>query len=94
MWNYPKSRLHQAAIDAEKPERDREAAKSKVAEAKLRREQEAVQALQEREADRIAVLAKTQRLRAARLALEADEQAKKTSQVVLKRVARSPSKVS
>lgn len=59
-----------------KPEIDREAARSRVAKAKLRREQEAVQALREREAERIAVLAKTKRLRAERLArgLNAEKQ--------------------
>ena len=28
MWEYPKSQLHQAAIDKMKPERDRELARS------------------------------------------------------------------
>jgi hypothetical protein len=73
MWNYPKPVQHQAAIDAMKPERDREAAKSRVAEAKLRRQREAVQAIQERESERLAVQTKTQRLRAERLAREALE---------------------
>jgi len=69
MWEYPKSALHQAAIDAAKPERDRAAAKSRVTEGRLLREKEARTALQELETDRLAILAKTQRLRAARLAL-------------------------
>ena len=73
MWNYPKPVQHQAAIDAIKPERDREAAKSRVAEAKLRRQREAIQAIQERESERLAVQTKTQRLRAERLAREALE---------------------
>jgi len=70
MWEYPKSALHQAAIDAAKPERDRAAAKARVTEGRLLREKEARTALQELETDRLAILAKTQRLRAARLALE------------------------
>jgi hypothetical protein len=71
MWTYPKSALHQAAIDALKPERDHEAARAMAAEMKLRREREAAQALKDHEAKRLATLAKTQRLRAARLALAA-----------------------
>ena len=67
MWTYAKSALHQAAIDAMKPERDREAARAVAAEMKLRREREAAQALKDHEASRLATLAKTQRLRAARL---------------------------
>jgi SepF-like predicted cell division protein (DUF552 family) len=70
MWEYPKSALHQAAIDAAKPERDREEAKSRVAAAKILREKDAQAALQEIETGRLSILAKTQRLRAARLALE------------------------
>jgi hypothetical protein len=69
VWEYPMSALHQAAIDAAKPERDRAAAKSRVAEGRLLREKEARTALQELEMDRIAILAKTQRLRAVRLGL-------------------------
>ncbi len=69
MWEYPKSALHQAAIDAAKPERDRAAAKSRVTQGRLLREKEARTALQEIETERLAILAKTQRLRAARLAL-------------------------
>ena len=77
MWDYPKSPVHQAAIDAMKPERDREAAKSMAAQMKLRRTRDAEQALKDSEVDRVAVLAKTARLRAARLALAADARAKK-----------------
>lgn len=69
MWEYPKSRLHQAAIDKMKPERDRELARSKAAEMKLSREREAAEAVKDQEVDKLATLAKTQRLRAARLAL-------------------------
>ena len=77
MWHYPKSPLHQAAIDAMKPERDREAARAMAAQMKVRREREAAQALKDNEVNRLAVLAKTARLRAARLALAADAQTKK-----------------
>ena len=59
-----------------KPERDREAAKSMAAQMKLRRVREAEQALKEIEVSRLAVHAKTARLRAARLALAADAQTK------------------
>ena len=76
MWNYPKSPLHQAAIDAMKPERDLEARRSTTAQIKLRRERDAVQAAKDREADKLAVLANTERLRAARLAREAEAHAK------------------
>ena len=77
MWTYQKSARHQNAIDAMKPERDRAAAHAMAAELKLRREREAVQALKDHEEKRLATLAKTQRLRAARLALEAESPAKK-----------------
>jgi hypothetical protein len=77
MWIYSKSALHQAAIDAMKPERDREAARAMAAQMKLRREREAAQALKDHEVKRLATLAKTERLRAARLALAADTQRKK-----------------
>jgi hypothetical protein len=76
MWQYPKSPLHQAAIDKMKPERDREAAqairRARAAETKLHREQEAGAALKEHQVKRLATLAKTARLRAARLAQVAD----------------------
>lgn len=67
MWDYPKSAVHRAAIEAVQPQRDRDAAKSKLAVARLRRQEDAARAIKDREADRIAVLAKTQRLRVARL---------------------------
>lgn len=90
MWNYPKSAQHQAAIDAMKPERDREVQKTRAAEAKLRRQREAVQALQERESERQAILTKTQRLRAERLAREALEPPapKKQAKVAIKPAAK------
>jgi hypothetical protein len=77
VWTYTKSALHQAAIDAMKPERDREAARAVAVQMKLRREREAAHALKDHEVKKLAILAKTQRLRAARLALAADAQSKK-----------------
>lgn len=76
MWTYPKSALHQAAIDAMKPERDREAARSMAAQMKLRRERDAKNAMKDHEDKRLATLANTKRLRAARLALAADAELK------------------
>jgi hypothetical protein len=70
MWEYPKSAVHQSAIDAAKPARDREAAKSRVTKGRLLRQKEARTALQEIETHRLAIAAKTQRLRAARLTPE------------------------
>ena len=64
MWNYPKSPLHQAAIDNRKLDRERETAT----------------ALTEYEIDRIATLAKTQRLRAERLA-RIDAEPKKPTKI-------------
>ena len=69
MWEYPKSQLHQAAIDKMKPERDRELARSMAAEMKLSRAREAAEAVKDQEVGKLATLAKTQRLRKARLAL-------------------------
>jgi hypothetical protein len=68
MWNYPKSPLHQAAIDNQKLDRDREIARATAAATKLGREQTAKKALTDHEVDRLATLAKTQRLRSERLA--------------------------
>jgi hypothetical protein len=59
-----------AAIDVTSSKRDRAAAKTGFADVKLLREKRARTALQEIEADRLAVVAKTRRLRAARLALQ------------------------
>ncbi len=82
MWDYPKSQLHQAAINEAKPERDREALRAVAADLKLRREREAAQAIKDHEAQRIATLAKTQRLRAERLArLETEPQKPKRGAV-------------
>jgi hypothetical protein len=46
---------HQAAIDAMKPERDREAARAMAAQMKLRREREAANALKDHEVKRLAM---------------------------------------
>lgn len=77
MWKYPKSALHQAAI--EKLDRDREIARATAAATKLRREQSAKKALTGYEIDKLAILAKTQRLRAERLA-RIDAEPKKPQQ--------------
>ena len=74
MWDYPKSPRHQAAIDKLKADHDREAARP--AQVKLRRETQATEVMKEQEAARLATLAKTARLRAARLA-RTDEPVKK-----------------
>lgn len=93
MWNYPKPVQHQTAIDATNSERDREAAKSRVAEAKLRRQREADQAIQDREAERRAIQSKTQRLRAERLAREALEPPPgKKTRIAAKSIAKTPVK--
>ncbi len=78
MWEYPKSRLHQAAIDKMKPERDREVARSLAAQRKLLRERDAANTVRDQEDDKLATLAKTQRLRAARLALLEPKPKKRT----------------
>lgn len=78
VWSYPKSAVHQAAIDKMKPVRDAAAAKSSAAQIKLHREQDAKLANKEHEAEKITTLAKTARLRAARLALEAEAPTKKS----------------
>ena len=66
MWDYPKSPHHQAAIDKLKADHDRDAAHP--VQVKLRRETQATDVMKEQEAARLATLAKTARLRAARLA--------------------------
>ena len=92
MWEYPKSQLHQAAIDAMKPERDREAARAVAFKLKHSRQQDAAQALKDHEAARLATLAKTQRLRAARLALLETEPKKKKQRPGLRHRTLSPVK--
>ncbi|MBA2126332.1 hypothetical protein DLM45_08855 [Hyphomicrobium methylovorum] len=75
MLNFPKSTLHQAAIDAPRSERDLTAARVSAAQSKLRREIDAKLAIKEHEAEKIAIRAKTASLRAARLAREAEAEA-------------------
>jgi hypothetical protein len=75
-WHYPKSPLHQAAIDAMKPQRDLEAGRSMAAQMKLRREREAALAAKDLEVDKLAILANTERLRAVRLAREDEARVK------------------
>lgn len=72
MWVYSKSAVHQVAIDAMKHERDIAAAKAMAAQSKLQRARDAELALKEREAEKIEIRAKTVRLRAERLAREAE----------------------
>ncbi len=79
MRQYPKSRIHQAAIDASKFERSLEAGRTASAQSKLCREQEAADAAKGREADKLAILANTACLRGERLAREGEAQAKGTS---------------
>jgi hypothetical protein len=87
-------RAAQAAIDAMKPERDRDAARAMAAQMKLRREREATNALKDQEVKRLATLAKTARLRAARLALAADAQPEQPLRAgPIQRGTRSPLKV-
>ncbi len=93
MWNYPNRSLHQAAIDDLKIDRAREIARATAAATRLRREQSAKKALTDYEMDRLATLAKTQRLRAERLA-RIEGETKKSQQVgVLPRGKRVPRKV-
>ena len=56
-----------------KSERDREAARAMAAQSKLLRERDAAQARKDHEEMRLATLAKTARLRAERLAREAED---------------------
>ena len=70
-WSYTKNPMVPGATDQKKPERDRETVLAKAAELKLKRDRDASQAMKEYQAERAQTLAKTARLRAARLALEA-----------------------
>lgn len=79
MWNYPKSAVHQAAIDAMKPSLNIKDVRALAAQSRLKRAREAERALKERETEKIAIRAKTARLRAERLAREAEDQARKSS---------------
>jgi hypothetical protein len=71
MWSYSKNPVLQGAIDQKKPERSREDVLARAAELKLKRGRDASQAMKDHEMARQETLAKTARLRAARLALSA-----------------------
>lgn len=73
MWTYSKNPVLQGATDQIKPTRTRESVLASAAELKLKREQDASQAMKEYHAEKAATLAKTARLRAARLARDAEE---------------------
>lgn len=75
VWDYPKSERHQAAIDAMKTTHDIAASRVVANKGELRREKDAALAVRERETEKIAIRAKTARLRAARLAREAEGEA-------------------
>jgi hypothetical protein len=68
----PKIPVFRAAIGPHEPERNREGELSKKAELKRLRDLDASQAMKEHEESRLAVLAKTARLRAERLARTSD----------------------
>ena len=65
---YNKSWVQRETGGPTKPERTREAVLENVAEAKHRRDRDASQAMKDHEANRLAILAKTARLRTERLA--------------------------
>lgn len=85
MWDFSRSAPRITAKETTTPEQDRAARKAKLDLAKQEREEDAVQAMKDREAERIAVLAKTQRLRAARLEREARLPQKKGVSPVVER---------
>lgn len=69
---YPNIPVFRAAVGPNEPERNREAELSKRAELKRLRDLDASQAMKEHEENRLAILAKTARLRADRLARISD----------------------
>jgi hypothetical protein len=69
---YPNIPVFRAAVGPKKPEFNRKAELSKKAELKRLRDLDASQAMKEHEEHRLAVLAKTARLRAERLARSFD----------------------
>jgi hypothetical protein len=79
MWSYSKNPVLQGATDQKKPERNREDVLARAAEQKLKRDRDASQAMKDHEMARQETLAKTARLRAARLAILADEAASEKS---------------
>jgi hypothetical protein len=79
MWSYSKNPVLQGATDQKKPERNREDVLARAAELKLKRDRDASQAMKEYEIARQETLAKTARLRAARLAVFAEAAPSKKS---------------
>jgi hypothetical protein len=68
MWSYSKNPVLPGATDQKKPERNREELLARAAELKLKRDRDASQAMKDHEIAKLETLAKTARLRAARLA--------------------------
>jgi uncharacterized protein YlxW (UPF0749 family) len=73
MWSYSKNPVLQGVTDQKRVERSREDVLARAAALKLRRDRDASQAMKDHETSRVETLAKTARLRAARLARAADE---------------------
>ena len=69
MWSYSKNPVLHGATDQKKPERNREEVLAQAAELKQQRARDASQAMKDHETSKQETLAKTARLRAARLAL-------------------------
>jgi hypothetical protein len=69
MWSYSRNPVLHGATDQKKPERNREDVLARAAELKQKRDRDASQAMRDHEAAKQETLAKTARLRAARLAL-------------------------
>ena len=73
MWSYSKNPVVPGATDRKKPERNREETLARAAELKRKRDRDASQAMKDYEAAKLETLAKTARLRAERLAREAEQ---------------------
>jgi hypothetical protein len=71
MWSYSKNPVVPGVYDQKKPERSRAETLAKAAGLKLKRERDASQAMKDLADEKKVTLAKTARLRAARLALAA-----------------------
>ena len=77
MWTYSKNPVLQGATDLKRPERTREETLAKAAELKLKRDRDASQAMKDHLAVKQETLAKTARLRAERMARDANERGAK-----------------
>jgi hypothetical protein len=77
MWSNSKKPVLPGAADQKQPEPNRDAILAKAAELKLQRDRDASQAMKDLEIAKLETLAKTARLRAARLALAASEASSK-----------------